>query len=67
MNALQYFGGTLGIEFDEYITEPYKEFLAGKKTLVTTAKPRRPLALSRIGRYAAADVPALLRLESRAQ
>ena len=67
LNALQYRGKLHGIEFDEYVIDPYKEFLAGKSTLIVTAKPREPLDLARIKRYKPVDVPALLNLEATAQ
>jgi len=51
-----------GIEFDEYVVEPYKEFLAGKSTFVLTAKPNEPINLSQIDLYKPSDVPALLNL-----
>ena len=51
-----------GIEFDEYVVEPYKEFLAGKSTFVLTAKPNQPINLSQIDLYKPSDVPALLNL-----
>jgi len=67
LNALQYRGKQHGIEFDEYVLDPYKEFLAGKPTLIVTAKPREPLDLNRIKKYKPIDVPALLNLEATAQ
>ena len=66
LNALQYRGKQHGIEFDEYVIDPYKEFLAGKPTLIVTAKPREPLDLARIKKYKPIDVPALLNLEANA-
>jgi hypothetical protein len=56
-----------GIEFDDHIMEPYKEFLAGKSSFVLTAKPGEPIALSQIGLYKPSDVPALLNLSGEAQ
>ena len=67
LNALQYFGSQYGIEFDEYVIDPYKEYLAGKSTFIATAKPREPLQLARISKYRPSDVPALLNLEAVAQ
>ncbi len=67
LNALQYRGKLNGIEFDEYVIDPYKEYLAGKSTLIVTAKPREPLDLARIEKYKPSDVPALLNLEAVAQ
>lgn len=67
LSSLKHFGATFGIEFDEYVIEPYKEFVGGKTTFIATAKPRRPLQLSRIEKYRPSDVPALLNLEAVAQ
>lgn len=64
LNALQYRGITNGIVFDKYVVDPYKQFLAGKPTLIVTAKPREPLDFARIEKYNPADVPALLNLEA---
>ena len=64
LNALRYMGKMQGIVFDEYVIDPYKQYLAGKPTLVVTAKPREPLDLERISRYQPSDVPALLNLEA---
>ena len=55
-----------GIEFDDYVLSPYVEFLKGKDTLVITADPREPIALSQIDLYKPSDVPALLQLEASA-
>lgn len=66
INALQYFGKKSGIEFDKYVIDPYKEYLAGKSRFIVTAKPRKPLDLSRIKKYKPIDVPALLNLEATA-
>ena len=51
-----------GIEFDEYVVEPFKEFLNGKSTFIITAKPNEPINLSQIDLYKPSDVPALLNL-----
>lgn len=67
LDSLAYIGENFGIEFDEYVIDPYKDFVAGKSTFIATARPRRPLYLSRIDNYAPADVPALLNLEAVAQ
>lgn len=66
LNALQYMGKAQGIVFDKYVIDPYKQYLAGKPTLIVTAKPREPLDLERISRYKPSDVPALLNLEAAA-
>jgi hypothetical protein len=67
LNALQYFGSTVGIKFDSFIIDPYKEFLDGKSSFIMTAIPRQPLPLSKISMYKPSDVPALLNLEAVAQ
>ncbi|MCP4769628.1 MAG: hypothetical protein GY875_25635 [Gammaproteobacteria bacterium] len=67
INALQYFGSTMGIEFDEYVIDPYKEYLAGKPTFIATVKPRAPIDMASIAKYKPSDVPALLNLEAVAQ
>jgi len=67
LNALQYLGSTIGIEFDEYVIDPYKKYLAGKPTFIVTARPRSPLLLSSINNYRPDDVPALLNLEAVAR
>lgn len=51
-----------GLEFDDYVIGPYKEFLAGKSTFVLTAKPNQPISLTQIDLYKPSDVPALLNL-----
>ena len=65
--ALHHFGDNMGITFDEYIVEPYKEYLAGKSTFIATARPRAPLDIGTIDAYAPGDIPALLNLESVAR
>lgn len=67
LNALQYAGSTLGIKFDEYVTDPYKKYLNDKSIFIMTAKPRQPLQLTSISKYKPSDVPALLNLEASAQ
>ena len=67
LNAMQYFGSTMGIKFDRYVLKPYKEFLGGKPVFIVTANPREPLELTTINKYRPSDVPALLRLEAVAQ
>jgi len=56
----------MGIEFDEYVVDPYTEFLGGKSRLVITAKPNEPVSISQIGLYKPSDVPALLDLSAEA-
>lgn len=64
LDAFMQFGAENGIEFDEYVVDPYLEFLKGKDTLVITAAPSEPIALSQIDLYKPSDVPALLQLEA---
>jgi hypothetical protein len=66
MDKLQYIGEVYGIEFDEYVIEPYTEFVKGKSTLIVTAKPTEPVSLSQISLYKPSDVPALLDLSAEA-
>lgn len=67
MDAFQFYGASNGIEFDEYLLEPYKEFLGGKSSIIFTAKPHEPVAMSQIDLYKPSDVPALLNLEAQAR
>lgn len=62
LDKLKQIGSSLGIEFDEYVIDPYTEFVGGKSRLVITAKPIEPISLSQISLYKASDVPALLDL-----
>jgi hypothetical protein len=66
LDKLAQIGDSLGIEFDEYVIDPYREFIGGKSRLVITAKPVEPVSLSQIGLYKASDVPALLDLSAEA-
>lgn len=56
-----------GLEFDDYVIKPYREFLAGKSKFVLTAKPNEPISFSQIGLYKPSDIPALLNLEGEVQ
>ncbi len=56
-----------GIEFDDYVIEPYKEFLAGKSRFILTAEPIEPFNLTLIDLFKPADVPALLNLSGEAR
>ena len=67
MDAFTYNGATMGIEYDEFVLDPYREFLAGKSGFFMTAKPSEPIALSQINLYKPSDVPALLNLSAAAQ
>jgi hypothetical protein len=66
VNALLASGLENGIEFDDYVIGPYKEFLAGKSTFILTAKPSEPINVSQIDLYKPSDVPALLNLSGEA-
>ena len=66
LDKLQHFGKENGIEFDEYVIDPYTEFLKGKSTLVVTADPTEPVSINQIGLYKPSDVPALLDLSAEA-
>ena len=66
MDAFKFYGETNGIEFDEYLLDPYLQFLNGKQRITITAKPNEPIAMSQIDLYKASDVPALLNLEAQA-
>lgn len=59
-------GESSGIVFDDYVLGPYREFLAGKSTLVVTAEPNSPVDVSKIDLYKPSDVPALLNLNAEA-
>jgi hypothetical protein len=67
IDSFKFVGKSNGIEFDQYIIDPYKEFLLGKPTLVVTARPTNPVAFSQIDLYKASDVPALLNLAAAAR
>ena len=64
LDKLQYLGKENGIVFDEYVIDPYTEFLKGKSRLVVTANPREPVSVSQISLYKPSDVPALLDLSA---
>ena len=64
LDAFEYFGESNGIVFDEYLLEPYQEFLRGKSTIVFTAQPGEPVNFSHIDLYKPSDVPALLNLSA---
>jgi hypothetical protein len=67
IESFKYVGESNGIEFDEYVLDPYKEFVLGKSTLVVTAQPSEPIAFSQIDLYKPSDVPALLNLAAIAR
>ena len=64
MEAFSYDAEVMGIEYDEYVLEPYRKFLEGKSVFTITAKPSEPTALSHIELYKPSDVPALLNLSA---
>lgn len=66
IDVLRATGLEYGIDFDDYVIEPYKEFLDGKSTFVLTAKPSEPISLTQIDLYKPSDVPALLNLSGEA-
>ena len=66
MDTFEYMGKLNGIEFDEYMIDPYEDFLRGKSSLVITAQPSEPISLSQIKLYKPSDVPALLDLSATA-
>lgn len=66
VDAFQAVGSSNGIEFDEYVIDPYREFLNGKDRFVITAEPIDPVNLLQIGLYKPSDVPALLNLSAEA-
>ena len=67
IESFKFVGESNGIEFDQYILDPYKEFVLGKPTLVVTAQPNNPVAFSQIDLYKPSDVPALLNLSAVAR
>ena len=66
LDSFMFIGQENGIEFDEYLIDPYMEFIGGKSVLIVTAKPNEPIAMSQIDLYKPSDVPALLNLEATA-
>ncbi len=64
LDSLHFFGEENGIEFDEYVVDPYTEFLNGKSAIVITAQPSEPISLNQIDLYKPSDVPALLDLKA---
>jgi hypothetical protein len=67
IESFEVVGETYGIEFDQYMIDPFKEFLLGKSTLVISAQPTNPVAFSQIDLYKPSDVPALLNLAAVAR
>lgn len=66
LDSLNWLGEVNGIAFDEYVLEPYLDFIRGKSTFVVTAEPNKPLRFSQLGLYNPKDVPALLNLRASA-
>lgn len=67
VDAFQAVASTNEIEFDEYVIDPYLEFLnGGKQRFVITAQPLEPVNLTQLGLYKPSDVPALLNLTAEA-
>jgi len=66
IDSFMFVGESNGIEFDQNMLDPYKEFILGKSTLVVTARPPEPIAFSQIDLYKPSDVPALLNLGAEA-
>jgi len=64
LDSFAFMGRDNGIEFDEYVMDPFVEFLNGGNTFVMTAKPLEPITLSQISLYHPSDVPALLQLSA---
>ena len=62
LETFKFYGESNGIVFDEFILDPYREFLEGKSTLKITAQPNSPVAMSQLSLYKPSDVPALLNL-----
>lgn len=66
VDAFQAVAGQNGIEFDEYVIDPYVEFLKGKDRFVIKAEPTEPVNLAQLDLYKPSDVPALLNLSAEA-
>lgn len=66
VDAFQAAAGSNGIRFDDYVIDPYIEFLNGKDRFIITAEPIEPVNLLQIGLYKPSDVPALLNLTAEA-
>lgn len=65
-DAFQETASAMGIVFDQYVMDPYVEFLRGKERFVLTAQPIEPVNLLQVGLYKPSDVPALLNLSAEA-
>ena len=55
-----------GMELDAMITDPYTEFLRGKRRFTLTSAPTRPVDLTTVRLYKPSDVPNLLNLMAEA-
>ena len=60
--AFRQLGIDEGIDFDDPLVAPYRDYLNGESRFVLTAKPNAPVGLSQIDLYKPSDVPALLNL-----
>ena len=67
LDSFEFMGRDNGIEFDEYVLDPFIEFLSGKETFILTAEPTEPVNLSQLSLYNPKDVPALLQLSAEAR
>lgn len=67
METFKFMGAEMGIEFDEYVLGPLEDFINGGSTLIFTADPNDPVAISQISLYKPSDVPALLQLSAEAR
>jgi len=66
LDTLNSLGADYGVVFDEYVVDPYVEFLGGKSTIVFKAEPTTPIRMSQLALYKPEDVPALLNLSAEA-
>lgn len=66
VDAFRTVASSSGIVFDQYVMDPYVEFLQGKDRFIITAQPIKPVDLTQIGLYKPSDVPALLNLSAEA-
>ncbi len=62
LQELQTIARGYGMELNEPILAPYTEFILGKEHFTLTAKPNRPVDLTRLTLYKPSDVPNLLNL-----
>lgn len=67
LRELQTLARSSGMELDELIIEPYRDFLLGKQRFTLISQPPRPVDLTRISLYKPSDVPNLLNLTAEAR